>query len=145
MRNFFALGGDYFDYEFVKDQQSSMSWQMINIRRPLDFRYYSRDHTCSGDYTLVAKSPIVQPLNYNEPTHIHLAYGDRIDQIFVSYLTNSSKYTPQCQYGLTPLSLNFRQNGTTTTYTASDMCEGIANTWGPHTFIDPGYMHTVLL
>ncbi|CAF3738515.1 unnamed protein product [Rotaria sordida] len=135
----------YFDYEFVKDQQSSMSWQMVNLRRPLEFRYYSRDQTCLGNYSLIAKSPIIQPINYNEPTHIHLAYGDRIDQMFVSYLTNSSQYVPQCQYGLTSSSLNFHQNGTTTTYTASDMCEGKANEWGPQTFIDPGFMHTILL
>jgi hypothetical protein len=25
------------------------------------------------------------------------------------------------------------------------MCKGKANTWGPQTFIDPGYMHTILL
>ncbi|CAF3303126.1 unnamed protein product [Rotaria sp. Silwood2] len=136
---------DYFDYEFVQDQQSSMSWQMINLRRSLEFRYYSRDHNCTGNYTLMAISPNIQPMNYNEPTHIHLAYGDRIEQIFVSYLTNSSQYTPQCQYGLTPSSLIFYQNGSTTTYTASDMCEGKANTWGPQTFIDPGCMHTILL
>jgi len=136
---------DYFDYEFVQSNQSSMSWSMVNLRRPLDFRYYSRDHTCSGNYSLVARSLTVQPLNYNEPTHVHLAYGDRIDQMFVSYLTNSSQYTPQCQYGLSPSSLNFRQNGTTTTYKASDMCEGKANITGPQNFIDPGYMHTILL
>ncbi len=118
---------------------------MTNLRRPLEFRYYSRDHTCSGNYSLIAKSPVIQPVNYNEPTHIHLAYGDRIDQMFVSYLTNSSQFTPQCQYGFDPSSLNFRQNGTTTTYTASDMCEGKANIWGPQNFIDPGYMHTMLL
>ncbi|CAF4627708.1 unnamed protein product, partial [Rotaria magnacalcarata] len=136
---------DYFDFEFVQNKQSSMSWQMINLRRPLEFRYYSRDNTCSGNYSLIAKSPTIQPLNYNEPTQIHLAYGDRIDQMFVSYLTNSSQYIPQCQYGLTSSSLNFRQSGTTTTYTASDMCEGKANTWGPQAFIDTGYMHTILL
>jgi hypothetical protein len=122
-----------------------MSWQMINLRRPLEFRYYSRDHTCKGNYSLVAKSSVIQPLNYNEPTQIHLAYSDRIDQMFVSYLTNSSQYIPQCQYGLSSSSLNFHQNGTTTTYTASDMCEGKATTWGPQTFIDPGYMHTILM
>jgi hypothetical protein len=122
-----------------------MSWQMINLRRPLEFRYYSRDHTCEGNYSLVAKSTVVQPLNYNEPTQIHIAYGDKIDQMFVAYLTNSLQHTPQCQYGLSPLSLNFYQSGTTTTYTASDMCEGKATTWGPQGFIDPGYMHTILL
>jgi hypothetical protein len=140
-----ALACGYFDYEFVKNQQSSMSWQMVNLRRALEFRYYSREHNCLGNYSLIAKSPVIQPVNYNEPTHIHLAYGDRIDQMFVSYLTNSSQFTPQCQYGFDPSSLNFRQNGTTTTYKASDMCEGKANITGPQNFIDPGYMHTMLL
>jgi hypothetical protein len=41
--------------------------------------------------------------------------------------------------------LNFYQSENTTTYTASDICEGKANTWGPQAFIDPGYMHTILL
>jgi hypothetical protein len=41
--------------------------------------------------------------------------------------------------------LNFHKNGTTITYTASDMCEGKANTWSPQSFIDPGYMHTIIL
>ena len=135
----------YIDYEFVQSKQSRMSWQMVSLRRPLEFRYYSRDHTCSGNYSLIAKSPTVQPLNYNEPTHVHLAYGDRIDQMFVSYLTNSSQYTPQCQYGLSSSSLSFQKSGTSTTYKASDMCEGKANITGPQNFIDPGYMHTILL
>ncbi|CAF5170476.1 unnamed protein product, partial [Rotaria sp. Silwood1] len=88
-----------------------MLWKMINLRRSLEFRYYSREHNCSANYFLNAKSPVIQPRNYNEPMHVHLAYGDRIDQMFVSYLTNSSEYTPQCQYGLTPSSLNFHKNG----------------------------------
>ncbi|CAF1150011.1 unnamed protein product [Didymodactylos carnosus] len=136
---------DYFDYEFVQTNQTSMWWQMVNLRRPLEFRYYSRDHNCSGNYSFAAISPVVQPLNYNEPTQLHLAYGDRIDQMFVSFVTNSSSYIPQCQYGLDPSSLEWQMNGTTVTYTASDMCEGKANTWGPQTFIDPGFMHTILL
>ena len=118
---------------------------MIHLRRPLQFRLYSRDHTCSGNYSLIGMSSLVQPLNPNEPTQVHLAYGDRIDQMFVSYVTNSSQVVPQCQYGLSPSSLNFHRNGTSTTYTASDMCEGKATTWGPQAFIDPGYMHTILL
>jgi hypothetical protein len=122
-----------------------MSWQMINLRRPLEFRYYSRDQHCSGNYSFVAKSSVVQPLNYNEPTQIHLAYGDRIDQMFVSFVTNSSAHTPRCQYGLNPSSLVWESNGTTLTYTASDMCEGEAIVWGPQNFIDPGFMHTILL
>jgi hypothetical protein len=122
-----------------------MSWQMINIRHPLEFRYYSRGNNCSSNHSFIANSPVIEPRNYNEPTHIHLAYGDRIDQMFVSYLTNSSQYIPQCQYGFSPSALNFHQNGTTITYTASDMCEGKAYRWGPQAFIDPGYMHTILI
>src|SRR5690242_6423496 len=93
---FFTLVNDFYDRDyFLEHNQSGVSWQMVNLRRPLEFRYYSQVHNC-GHYVLIGKSPIVQPLNYNEPTHIHLAYGDRIDQMFVSYLTNSKKYTPQC-------------------------------------------------
>ncbi len=42
--------------------------------------------------------------------------------------------------------VNFIQNGTTTTTDkASDMCEAQATVVGPKNFIDPGYMHTMLL
>ena len=143
--DFSSLACDYFDYAFVDYGQTSMSWHMVNLRRPLDFRYYSRDHTCSGNYSLVARSPLIQPVNDNEPTQIHLAYGDRLDQIIVSFLTNSSNSIPQCQYGLDASSLPFTRQGTSTTYTASDMCEGKATQWSPQAFIDPGWMHTVLL
>ena len=136
---------DYFDYEFVQANQSTTTWAMTNLRRSLDFRYYSRDRKCLGNYTLIAKSPLVQPANINEPTHIHIAYGDGIDQMYVSYLTNSSQYTPKCQYGLSPTSLTMVQTGTTTTYQASDMCEGKAIVIGPQNFIDPGFMHTMLV
>ena len=139
------LACGYSDYEVVHKNQNVMSWNMSNLRRPFEFRYYTRQENCSGNYSLLGKSVTVEPLNYNEPTHIHLAYGDRIDQIFVSYLTNSSKYPPQCQYGLSPSTLNFQKTGTSITYKASDMCEGRANETGPQNFIDPGYMHTILL
>jgi hypothetical protein len=105
-----SLVCDYFDYEFVKNRQHLTSWTMINLRRPLEFRYYSRDRNCSGNYLFIGKSVVIQPLNYNEPIHIHLAYSDRIDQMFVSYLTNSSQYIPQCQYGLDPSSLQFQKS-----------------------------------
>ena len=118
---------------------------MINLRRQLEFRYYSRDRQCTDKYRFIAKSSIVQPTISNEPTQIHIAFADQNDQIYVSYVTNSSEVTPQCQYGLSASSLNFQVNGTSTTYKASDMCEGKANQTGPQEFIDPGYMHTILL
>ena len=133
------------DFEFVQSGQNTSKWTMLNLRRQLEFRYYSRDENCKGKYLFIAKSSIVQPTNYNEPTQIHLALGDRNDQIYVSYVTNSNEIVPQCQYGSDPSSLQFQMNGTTITYKASDMCEGKANNTGPQTFIDPGYMHTILL
>jgi acid phosphatase type 7 len=142
---FVGLACEYFDYEFVSMQQAAASWRMVNLRRPLEFRYYSRDRSCTGNYTLMGRSPTVQPSNGNEPTHVHVAYGDRLDQMFVSFLTNSSTAPVSCEYGVDPSSLAWRTLGTTTTYTASDMCEGRANQWGPQAFIEPGFMHTVLL
>ncbi len=136
---------DYLDYELIKVGQNNSTWLMLNLRRQLEFRYYSRDAKCTGNYVFIAKSPVIQPFNINEPTQIHLAFGDQNDQIYVSYVTNSNQIIPQCQYGLDPSSLNFQVNGTTVTYKASDMCEGKANITGPHNFIDPGYIHTILL
>jgi len=98
-----------------------------------------------GPYQFIAKSPVVQPSNENEPTQVHLALGDQIDQMYVSYVTNSSAVVPQCQYGLSPSSLTSTVSGTSTTYNASNMCEGKANLVGPQNFIHPGYMHTMLM
>lgn len=118
---------------------------MINLRRQLEFRYYSRDAQCTGKYTFVAKSPIVEPTSSYAPTQIHLAFGDGTDQMYVSYVTNSSDVPPQCQYGLNPSALTSQVTGTSITYKASDMCEAEANETGPQAFIDPGFMHTMLL
>lgn len=88
---------------------------------------------------------IIEPLNYNEPTRIHLGFADEIDQMFVSYVTNSNASLSTCQYGLTMDSLDHQINGITDSYPASDMCEGKANRVGSQTFIHPGYLHTILL
>ncbi|CAF4141426.1 unnamed protein product [Adineta steineri] len=136
---------DYVDFEFVTEGENNSTWLMINLRRQLQFRYYSRNENCSGKYIFIAKSPIVAPCNYNEPIQVHLAFGDRNDQMYISYVTNSNKIIPKCRYGFDPSLLNFQVNGNTTTYKASDMCEEKANLTGPKTFIDPGYMHTMLL
>ncbi|CAF0736537.1 unnamed protein product [Rotaria sordida] len=118
---------------------------MTNLYHQIEFHYYSRDHSCFGNYTLIGKSSVVGPLNYNESTRIHLAYGNHIDEMDVSYLTNISEYIPQYQYELSPSSLNFHPSETTITYTAFDICKGKAVIRGPQTFIDHRYMHIILL
>jgi hypothetical protein len=60
---------------------------MTNLRRQLEFRYYSRSNGCSGNYSLIGKSSVVEPLNYNEPTHIQ--YRKRIR--LISAITGSQK------------------------------------------------------
>ena len=49
------------------------------------------------------------------------------------------------QFGLSPNALTMEAQGSSTTYTASDMCEAPANTTTQGTFRDPGFMHHVLL
>ncbi|CAF3765149.1 unnamed protein product [Rotaria magnacalcarata] len=107
---------DYVDYEFVKSGQDNSTWLMINLRRQLEFRYYSRERNCSGNYKFIAKSPIAERVNYNESTQIHLVFVDRNDQIYVSYATNSNQTIPQCQYGLDSSTLIFQMNETSNTY-----------------------------
>lgn len=118
---------------------------MINLRRPLEFRYYSREENCTGNYSFVAKSSTVQPMNVNAPEQIHLAFEDYIDRMSISYVTNSREYAPQCQYGTDPSSLQTVISGKSDTYQASDMCEEPATIPGPQTYIDPGVLHTILL
>ncbi|CAF0728269.1 unnamed protein product [Didymodactylos carnosus] len=137
----------YLDYEFIgntTEVEGNQYWEMINLRRILEFRYYQRQN-CTGNYTYKAGSPIIHPINYNEPTGIHLSYTSNDDEMIVMYTTSSNIYTPEIQYGLDPSQLQFNQTGTTDTYSASDMCEGKANITGPQNFIDPGYIHTILL
>lgn len=136
---------DYLDFEFVSEEMNNASWTMINLRRQLEFRYYTRVENCTGNYSFVGQSPIVQPANFNEPTQIHLAFADQLSEMFVSFTSNSNLSVPQCQFGLTKDSLELYADGETESYAASDMCEEKANLVGPQNYIHPGYLHTVRL
>ena len=105
----------------------------------------SREENCSGNYLILGQSSLIEPSNFNEPTQIHLSFADRIDQMFVSYVTNSNESLCQCQYGFNRDSLDHQINGISDKYQSSDMCEGKANQIGPQTFIDPGFIHKILL
>ena len=56
---------------FCHNGQNKSEWFMINLRRQLEFRYYSRNEKCKGKYALIGKSPIVEPINYNEQSDQH--------------------------------------------------------------------------
>lgn len=136
---------DYIDFEFIADGQREMNWTMIHYRQQLEFRYFQREENCQGNYSFIGRSSIIEPLNYNEVTQIHLSFVDRLDQISISFVTNSNETIPQCQFGLTKDNLNLIVNGTSDRYEASDMCEGKANQMGPQTYIDVGYLHRIIL
>lgn len=136
---------DYVDFEFVLQGQGTTNWTMIHFRQQLEFRYFQREQNCKGNYSLLGRSSTIEPSNYNEVTQIHLAFVDRLDQMSISFVTNSNSTRPQCQFGLAQDRLNFVVDGTTDRYEASDMCEGKANRIGPQTYIDVGYLHRVIL
>ena len=136
---------DYLDFEFVREGMTNVSWTMLNLRRQLQFRFYRREENCTGNYSLLGQSSMVEPVNFNEPTQIHLAFADQLSEMFVSYTSNSNASLPQCQYGLSVDSLSLHADGESESYVASDMCEGQANLVGPQSYIHPGYLHTILL
>ena len=66
----------------------------------------------------------------------------RSKQICVQW-TSGSNSTPVLLYGVSPNKLDYKVTGHWTTYKASDMCGKPAN--NNTYFIDPGYLHDVLL
>jgi hypothetical protein len=84
----FYLASDYFDYQLVIAEQNNVSWQVTNLHHQLDFCYYFRENSSFDNCSLNEKSSIIQLLNYNELTHIYLAYDDRFDQINVGFIFN---------------------------------------------------------
>ena len=117
----------------------SVEFTLFNLRSDCEFRYYG-----NGTHVeLVAVSNKVKFIGGREaPLQGHLALTANPTQMRVSWTSGSSN-TPFVQYGLHPEMLQFSAKGTSQTYAASDMCGPPANITGY--FIDPGYLHDVLL
>lgn len=137
----------YLDWQYVSTSSSwsagtgSVSFRLINTRRPYVFRYV-RDGIL---YSVAATSPIVAPANVNEPTQGHIALTGDNTQMRVMWVSADPASVPTVRFGLSATGLTQSAIGSSHTYQASDMCHFPATLEGPLNFINPGYMHDVLL
>ena len=123
----------------------------MNLRTPLEFRYFSKNATCgsvlSSTWTLISVSAPVSPIDENEPTQAHLSIGDAtVDglSMVLSFVTNAA-VNATVRYGVQPDQLTTTSVGTYNTYAANMMCASPANlTYAPY-FCNPGYLHTASL
>ena len=135
----------YLDYWLVKETSTAhegygeINFRIYNLRVDCEFRYYSDDtHT-----QLLARSNAIKFRGgAKTPLQGHLALTGNSKQMRVQW-TSGSNSTPVVLYGVSPNELDYKATGHWTTYKASDMCGEPANNTAY--FIDPGYLHDVLL
>ena len=116
-------------------------YSLVNLRCDYKFQYI-QNATSTALSTVIV--PVLIPLN--SPTQGHLAFGDTVSEMYVSWVSGSNKTVSFVKYGVT--SGNLRQNQTTydtTTYTASEICNSPANTTSQSYWRHPGYFHHSLL
>ncbi|OQR92284.1 calcineurin-like phosphoesterase [Achlya hypogyna] len=92
-------------------------------------------------------SDIVIPLSEskNAPKHGHLSFNDGLNQMVISF-NSASTTTPMARYGKSrTLDDHLVRFGSTTTYTAEDMCHAPATTMGQTLYRHPGYFHSVVM
>ncbi|CAB9508582.1 Probable inactive purple acid phosphatase [Seminavis robusta] len=94
--------------------------------------------------TLLAKSNMLHIQNGNsQPTAIHLAFTNRVDEMVVQFKTGKINGTPMIKYGTEKDALTLHANGSSSTYTAKDMCQDPAKKEEPGKFQPPGLLHVV--
>ena len=97
-------------------------------------------------YALMGFSQLLHIIDGNSmPTGIHLALGNRVDEMTVNFKTGFNGGRPFVQYGLTKDSMLLSAIGTSHTYTAQEMCQEPATQEEPGKFIPPGMLHVVTL
>ncbi|KAF1336556.1 Calcineurin-like phosphoesterase, partial [Globisporangium splendens] len=103
-----------------------------------NFQPEQNDHVAIGTLEVGMKE------SFNVPKHGHIALTEKQDEMAVMF-NSASQRTPKVKYGLTRSELTSESSGTSTTYTAADMCEAPANITSQVWFRDPGFMHKVFL
>lgn len=100
--------------------------------------------TAGNDVYLLAKSPILYIRDSpRTPTGIHLAFSNDTSQMVVQF-TTGEEGTPVAMYGLENETMT-KVEGTSHTYTATDMCQEPANVTETGKFQAPGMLHVVTL
>lgn len=93
-------------------------------------------------HNLLASSPVFHLHFLTSPTAIHLALASDPSIMVVDFVTGGTG-TPVAMYGINDATI--KVEGTSTTYTAQDMCQEPANVTEPGKFQPPGLLHTVEL
>lgn len=97
-----------------------------------------------GDhFTWLASSNVFETASMNQPTSVHLAVGDSASSMVVDFITGASG-TPIVELIGGGGSITTYQ-GTSSTYTADDLCGAPANIEAPGKFQPPGQLHSVVM
>ena len=139
--------------------RSIQTASLINMRCNYSFAY-ARQSNGSSHITVLEELIVpLAPGLAKSPAQGHLAFADKTNEMWVLWVS-SSKKVPTVHYSTSPGTATIAASLTTTvlssitintttgtsgTYHASDMCSAPANQTGQQLFIDPGYMHRVLL
>ena len=136
-----------FDAVRVTSRGGDASQLLVNrtalpdLRCPYILRYVN---VRGGEGTVLAEARLDQSFGLR-PTSKHLSFTNATDQMRVAWVSGHASPGPQVKWGTSPGKYQRVANGTSITYAASDMCNAPANTSGPTKFIDPGYIHRVVL
>ena len=117
------------------------------------FRLFHPVHSTDNDgrrvYRHVASSPLLK-IPKTAPTNIHLALGNDPTTMVVQFSTGDAPNgdagrlgTPVVQYGPVDGGSVVKNQGTSQTYTANDLCQDPANETGTGKFQSPGTLHVV--
>ena len=122
----------------------AVTFTLYNLRFDCEFRYYTSAGEGKSELHLLARSPRVTfEGGPHAPVHGHLALTGDPSQMRVQW-TSGTRHSPTVKYGFAPNALDFTARGfSSRTYNYTDMCGPPANT--PRAFVDPGYLHDVLL
>jgi len=114
------------------------SFQILSYHVPV---FFTLLRGCFGPGAVAAQSPPVAVANPNAPTQIRLALTGYEESMRVTWSTQEAG-APVVRWGTAPGQYLSKASGTSSTYTAADLCAEPANGMGWKT---PGMINTALM
>ncbi|KAF0752973.1 hypothetical protein AaE_005851 [Aphanomyces astaci] len=137
---------DYIERINVTASSSSVRFEDLHMLRCVYVVSYY--HFLNASFVLLGQVNVPMRMSIDSPQHGHLAFNDHIDQMVIMYNSASNRTIPSVKYSRRDPSGStsvFVRSGTSSTYSASDMCHMPATIVGQQWFRHPGYMHTVVM
>ncbi|RHZ14910.1 hypothetical protein DYB31_015007 [Aphanomyces astaci] len=137
---------DYIERINVTTSSSSVRFEDLHMLRCVYVVSYY--HFLNASFVLLGQVNVPMRMSIDSPQHGHLALNDHIDQMVIMYNSASNRTIPSVKYSRRDPSGStsvFVRSGTSSTYSASDMCHMPATIVGQQWFRHPGYMHTVVM